>query len=198
MCHDVIELVQEMDFDNVEIQMAVQCAPLFAKLKLSNMLIVSEGEEETVQQILRFSDIKVELISRYAGKVTLLLYREEEMIAYLAQRKVQNLLCFLGYHDFTLEELFQKFRQRYQEYQWSGAAFPHEMGIFLGYPVEDVTGFIKHEGRNYLYTGYWKVYQNLQEKLQLFQRFEKAEKILLQFVAAGGSCGNIMKGWSVE
>ena len=33
-------------------------------------------------------------------------------------------------------------------------AFPHEIGLLLGYPVEDVLGFIRHQGKNYLYTGY--------------------------------------------
>ena len=33
-------------------------------------------------------------------------------------------------------------------------AFPHEIGLLLGYPVEDVLGFIRYQGKNYLYTGY--------------------------------------------
>ena len=50
---------------------------------------------------------------------------------------------------------------------------------FLGYPVEDVRGFIEHQGRDYLCTGYWKVYENLEQKQQLFQRFEYAKENLV-------------------
>lgn len=50
--------------------------------------------------------------------------------------------------------------------------FPHEMGLILGYPVEDVRGFIENNGQNYLYSGYWKVYENLKEKLELFKSYE--------------------------
>lgn len=46
-------------------------------------------------------------------------------------------------------------------YQTIQEDFPHEMGILLGYPVEDVEGFIINNGKNELYTGYWKVYDNL-------------------------------------
>lgn len=39
--------------------------------------------------------------------------------------------------------------------------FPHEMGLLLGYPIEDVVGFMEHSGKEYLYSGYWKVYENV-------------------------------------
>ncbi len=35
-----------------------------------------------------------------------------------------------------------------------GKQFPHEMGLLLGYPVEDVVGFMENNGKNYLYSGY--------------------------------------------
>lgn len=39
--------------------------------------------------------------------------------------------------------------------------FPHEIGIFLGYPLDDVIGFIEH--KPYYLVGDWKVYQNVNE-----------------------------------
>lgn len=35
--------------------------------------------------------------------------------------------------------------------------FPHEIGLFLGYPSEDVSGFIKHGAKNSKCVGTWKV-----------------------------------------
>ena len=35
---------------------------------------------------------------------------------------------------------------------------PHEIGLFLGYPLEDVEGFLKNRGQNYVCCGCWKVY----------------------------------------
>ena len=57
------------------------------------------------------------------------------------------------------------------------AEFPHEMGLLLGYPVEDVEGFIENKGHNYLYAGYWKVYGHVEEKKALFNRYEEARKV---------------------
>ena len=57
--------------------------------------------------------------------------------------------------------------------------------LLWGYPVKDVKGFIHNEGENCLYTGYWKVYENLAEKMVLFRRFEKARDILMELLSNG-------------
>ena len=36
--------------------------------------------------------------------------------------------------------------------------FPHEIGLFLGYPPEDVAGFMTHQGKHCKCVGCWKVY----------------------------------------
>ena len=36
------------------------------------------------------------------------------------------------------------------------ADFPHEIGVFLGYPLTDVVGFIENQGRNFTCCGCWK------------------------------------------
>lgn len=64
--------------------------------------------------------------------------------------------------------------------------FPHEMGFFLGYPKEDVEGFIVNGGRNFLYAGYWKVYANRKAKISLFEKFENARETMITFVSNGG------------
>ena len=38
------------------------------------------------------------------------------------------------------------------------AEFPHEIGLFLSYPPEDVQGFIDHHARDFKLSGLWKVY----------------------------------------
>lgn len=37
-------------------------------------------------------------------------------------------------------------------------AFPHEVGVLLGYPLADVLAFIAHDGRDELACGVWKAY----------------------------------------
>ena len=59
----------------------------------------------------------------------------------------------------------------------------YEMGLLLGYPIEDVRGFIEHNGCGCLYSGYWKVYRNVPLKKKMFEDFEKAKESVIQLLA---------------
>ena len=99
----------------------------------------------------------------------------------------------MGYEDLSLGRVLYVFRVHYEAFLRGEGDFPHEMGCLLGYLVEDVEGFIRNGGENSLYTGDWKVYDNLTEKLQLFSKFEVARESLLGMVSAGTGIVEIMR-----
>lgn len=51
--------------------------------------------------------------------------------------------------------------------------FPHEIGVFLGYPLQDVVGFIENHGRNYTCCGFWKSYSDPAEMQACFACYRK-------------------------
>ena len=53
----------------------------------------------------------------------------------------------------------------------TNAGYPHEIGIFLGYPLYDVIGFIEH--RRCLLQGYWNVYRHPQAAKRLFALYDR-------------------------
>ncbi len=185
MCKETYHLLQRLDFNNIETQLALQCAPLFAGLKISNLLIVSSDCYQYVDEILADTGISYFLLMESDHKTTLLLYKEKELKEYLRDRKVNHFFKELNYKEFDLSKLLVHFQKRYERYKTLGEEFPHEMGLLLGYPIEDVNGFIEHEGKNFLHSGYWKVYENLPEKLHLFQRYERAKKNAIQLIYNG-------------
>ena len=65
------------------------------------------------------------------------------------------------------------------------ACFPHEIGIFLGYPLDDVVGFIENRGQNCKCCGLWKVYCNESETRKLFDKLEKCTRIYLRVFSEG-------------
>ena len=65
--------------------------------------------------------------------------------------------------------------------------FPHEIGVFLGYPLGDVMGFIRSGGRNCRHAGCWKVYCNEAETLRLFEKFKKCRDVYLRLWNQGRS-----------
>ena len=57
-----------------------------------------------------------------------------------------------------------------------GNPFPHEIGIFLGYPPADVSAFIRFSGKEYLCCNHWKVYHDEHGAREIFQRIEEAKQ----------------------
>lgn len=66
-----------------------------------------------------------------------------------------------------------------------GAEFPHEIGVFLGYPLEDVQGFIQNRGQNYTCSGCWKAYGDPVEAQQYFARLTKCTSVYLRLFHSG-------------
>ena len=187
MKEEVFELVKGLDLKDIETQLAMQCAPVIMGLKISNLLIIPNENADKVRMILDGSNLSSRILFVQEEKTILLVYWRDGLIKYLSQRRIKELLQQLGYRNFELEELLSVFSGRYIRYCRYGGNFPHEMGVLLGYPIEDVIGFIENEGKNFLYTGYWKVYENIGEKIHLFQQFELAKETLIQLVAMGVS-----------
>lgn len=185
MSQDVFEMMQKMNLRSVETQMAIQCAPVFANLKMSNLLIIAKEDICKVRQILKNAVISWHVVSIWKEKATILLYREEELKQYLNSYAVYARLQSMGYEE-ELEDKLDLFSRRYKAYQEGNLEFPHEMGFFLGYPKEDVEGFIVNGGRNFLYAGYWKVYADRKKKISLFEKFESAREAMIAFVSNGG------------
>ncbi len=185
MCQEVFEIVQNMDLSQVETKLALQCAPVITGIKISNLLIVATKDEDAVRAILKKSGIIHYRLLRQDEKTTFLLFDKTALSAYLQDPDVQCILRANGYRDLSLGGIFRTFQCRYQTYMNQGEGFPHEMGLLLGYPVEDVEGFIEHKGDRYLYSGYWKVYGNVEEKRKLFASYENAKETLIQLLDKG-------------
>ncbi len=169
MTQEVMELAGNMNLAAAETQIALHCAPLLVGLKVSSLLMMTN---EQAGRIFKLSaDTELACFWVFCG------------------------LCMLrglGYQGSTLAGLLADFAARYAAYAAGGGMFPHEMGLFLGYPPEDVQGFMADKGKNSLCTGYWKVYQNVQEKLGLFQKYDLAREKLLRLMAHGVSIKEVM------
>ena len=55
--------------------------------------------------------------------------------------------------------------------------FPHEVGLFLSYPPEDVKGFIDHRANGFKCAGLWKVYGDEEKARSLFAKYKKCTEI---------------------
>lgn len=193
---NVLCLLKNMDKKDVELQLALQCAPVITGIKVSNLFIIDKNKVDEVYNIIDETDISAYFLYEDAAKANILLYRKNELQQYLFQKENRQFVRKLGYDSVYIDELLPEFAIRFSMYQTTQEDFPHEMGILLGYPVEDVEGFIINNGKNELYTGYWKVYDNLTEKLILFNYYEAAREHFICLVAKGMDMHTILMMYS--
>ena len=162
-------------------------------IKVSNLLTVSDEEEEQICRILNGTGIYHYCLYRRKNKTIYFLFRIKELEAYLQELDVKYVLEQWGYRDLSIQKVIEKFQEHYEAYMRHGRKFPHEIGLLLGYPIEDVKGFVDHKGSDYLYAGYWKVYADVEEKKLLFDAFENAKEGVLLLVANGYSIRSILE-----
>ena len=166
------------------LQSARQCAPVLAGVKPSNLLILEGVKPFEILELMDGTGLSFEYLYGGNGKHVWLVYWLEELEAILEDPANRNFLKSLGYRRFDGPSVFKHLKQRYEAYLCESSAYPHELGVLLGYPLEDVAGFVKNQGKNYLYSGYWKVYKNAENAKRLFALYraarEEAEKLALE------------------
>ena len=138
-----------------------QCAPTLAGVKVASLfrisgLAASRACAQAWDEILSPMGLRVMVLKEcHTGDACMIyVYREKWLGRLLGRKKISAFLAGIGY-DVTqgigmLSLLSRRFCLE-QEY-------PHEIGVFLGYPLEDVVGFIQHKGHNYTCCGHWKCY----------------------------------------
>ena len=52
---------------------------------------------------------------------------------------------------------------------------PHEVGVFIGYPLKDVAGFMRHIPATPVHHGAWRVYGGVEESLARMRLYARAE-----------------------
>lgn len=192
MSQETWEILCGMKTDDVELQLALQCAPLITGLKISNLLTIPPDGFTQVEKIIEGSFITMYPLLETEEKIVILLYRKDRLEKYLRMPQVQKLLTEEGYGTCQLEEVLPVFCARYENYAETKKEFPHELGLLLGYPPEDVEGFIRHQGKNCLCTGYWKVYADKEGKQRLFEKYEYARENLIQLLHYGMKMAEII------
>lgn len=184
-------------YSNFEVvrQAASQCAPVFAGVKPSNIFIIGGEAEEEIKLIIAETGITGEKLYEGRGRRIYLFYREDMIERILKEPCVIAFLKERGYNSFKWPDVLQMLKFNYGQY-WQGTKeFPHEIGMLLGYPLCDVTGFIEHRGKNFLMSGYWKVYGNAEETKKLFDIYTAVKMRMVKELECGKALGQIISSF---
>lgn len=166
-------------------QVVTQCAPVLKGIKISNLISAEAGTWRRIRRYLEGCKVICVLLYADAKKEVLYLYRYEMLERHLSQKKVRTFLTRYGYKTFDVANVLARLRTRYQRYAGAGKEFPHELGILLEYPVEDVEGFIANQGQNSLMVKYWKVYHNREHAEKIFRMYDEAKETAMEEILNG-------------
>ena len=109
-----------------------------------------------------------------------------ELERYLFKEENRTFLNSIGYETESVELMLLSLRERMEE-----DSFPHEIGVFLGYDLSDIKSFI--EGKECLYVGYWKVYSNVEEKMEIFDKYTRCKNAVMRMIDKGYPIENYMR-----
>lgn len=192
MSGETFHILQRLAGSGTEKQVVLQCAPLLTGIKLSNLLNVRTDQKEEVFRLFAGTAVSCRGLYEFDGRMSLLLYREDRMRAHLERSDVRRMLDGFGYAGMGIKETLLLLSIRYQEHMDGLRAFPHEIGLLLGYPPVDVAGFMENNGERFLYSGYWKVYGNLAETLKVFEQYDRAREYVIHMAGSGRAIREIL------
>jgi len=166
------------------------CSPTLAGLKTGNIFRCAFESIEQLHSDIRMLNLRLTpkglriIPLRVCGGYAMLyVYRPSMLREDLANPEARLVLAEMGYTNDVPEKCINHLMNRLKDYD----DFPHEIGLFLGYPPEDVRGFIENGAKDAKHVGYWKVYGDVDKAQKTFARFSKCNDIYRNKYAAGSS-----------
>ena len=158
-----------------------QCAPTLAGFKTGSLFTCPYTDRRQLardlrrlNRMLRSRGLRVIPLLHSQHRALIYVYRPKELAADLSGEVPRQILQQAGYESITANrcvlELIRRLSLRED--------FPHEIGLFLGYPPEDVQGFIENKGAGYKCVGCWKVYGDEQAARETFDRYRRCTDAL--------------------
>ncbi len=166
------------------------CSPTLAGLKTGSMFTCEcgagdmlEREIEALNSKLSDKGIRAMILRKKDGRALIYVFRPEALTKDFKDELTCSLLRERGYCCDDPGKCVGKLIKRLRH----SSDFPHEIGLFLGFPPEDVMGFIEKGAKGCKLCGYWKVYGDEEKALALFSRFRKCTQIYREYFQKGYS-----------
>ncbi len=161
--------------------------PVILKVKPSEILSFSKLEKnyednlKKIEEVFgKCTEIKYRIIDFNGKGKKVLFYRESELNNTLSDRKNLKFLKSIGYPSvYTLNKYLN-----FMENKIASGIIPDEIGVFLGYPLKDVLGFIGHPSLKLTKINGWRVYGDSLLSDIKYNQFKNAKeniKVLLSY-----------------
>lgn len=136
--------------------------------------------EESYSCLSQHKELKLKDIRDIRDNKQILFYHLSALKMTLERPIHLRFLKGFGYpENYSLEGYLDHLRERL-----TGKSFPHEIGIFLGYPLKDVMGFIGHPSLKLNKTRSWRVYGDAKLSDLRCQNFRQARAEVVRIISS--------------
>lgn len=156
------------------------CAPTLAGIKTGSLFgctcTCADALRKTVRDLnkrLVPKGLRILPLQFTEQKALMYVYRPSGLRQDLAHKTAVRLLEENGYCTGSCENCIAQLSRRLRDCD----DFPHEIGLFLGYPPEDVAGFMDNKACNCKCVGCWKVYGDVDAAKKKFKQYHKCSQI---------------------
>ena len=124
------------------------------------------------------SRITYRIITTHDGGKRVLFINEKSMEKVLVNKRCINFLKFVGYSsDYELNDYMDELVFRLQSEE-----FPHEIGVFLGYPLKDVLGFMGYGKNELVEVKNWRIYGDKEISYEVYNNFMRDKAIMKEMI----------------
>ena len=124
------------------------------------------------------SRITYRIITTHDGGKRVLFINEKSMEKVLVNKRCINFLKFVGYSsDYELNDYMNELVFRLQSEE-----FPHEIGVFLGYPLKDVLGFMGYGKNELVEVKNWRIYGDKEISYEVYNNFMRDKAIMKEMI----------------
>jgi len=158
--------------------LALEAAEVLAGVKPANLISITDRTyrcgrnpyrlwKRWGRSVLESSPLHVHELEDRGDSVLVLLYLPEALDRLLAASATRAVLRCAGYpEEVRRAEALDMLARRL-----ATGAFPHEIGVFLGYPLKDVAGFMGLARIPFTCQGPWKIYGDPGKSLRLAETY---------------------------
>ncbi len=164
------------------------CSPTLAGIKTANLFNCSyKSKAKLCEQIKRYNKmfhkkgLRVLPLKISENNALIYVYRPSKLKEDLNDSRAESILNNMGYMSDNPSRCLVNLIDRLSE----SSDFPHEIGLFLGYPPEDVSGFIENKASGFKLCGCWKVYGDVNKAKVMFSKYKKCTDEYLRRLNVG-------------
>ena len=171
------------------------CAPTLAGIKTGSIFTCPYESKDALLHMVRglnkrlaSKGLRILPLRLSEKKALIYIFRPKCLSRDLSDAVARDVLIQHGYDTVSCEKCIVQLVKRLRLQK----EFPHEIGLFLGYPPGDVLGFMR-DPEACLYSGCWKVYENTASAQALFAQYKRCTQNNRDRLAEGFALDSLIR-----